>query len=96
MVLPVRIELTTSALPRMRSTTELRQQFVRSGAPMTGRAFACQPVAGGLRRGHVLVTMTKDREREERLAAALRENLKRRKAQSRNLSPSEPKDSDQQ
>ena len=26
MVLPVRIELTTSALPRMRSTTELRQQ----------------------------------------------------------------------
>ena len=25
MVLPVRIELTTSALPRMRSTTELRQ-----------------------------------------------------------------------
>ena len=27
MVLPVRIELTTSALPRMRSTTELRQQF---------------------------------------------------------------------
>ena len=27
MVLPVRIELTTSALPRMRSTTELRQHF---------------------------------------------------------------------
>ena len=26
LVLPVRIELTTSALPRMRSTTELRQQ----------------------------------------------------------------------
>ena len=26
MVLPVRIELTTSALPRMRSTTELRQR----------------------------------------------------------------------
>jgi hypothetical protein len=29
MVLPVRIELTTSALPRMRSTTELRQQSPR-------------------------------------------------------------------
>ena len=44
----------------------------------------------------MLVAMTKDREREERLAEALRENLKRRKAQSRKLSPSEPKDSDQQ
>jgi hypothetical protein len=29
--------------------------------------------------------MEKDKEREERLAAALRENLKRRKAQSRDL-----------
>jgi hypothetical protein len=34
MVLPVRIELTTSALPRMRSTTELRQPiaFREAGA----------------------------------------------------------------
>lgn len=31
LVLPVRIELTTSALPRMRSTTELRQHDVRGG-----------------------------------------------------------------
>jgi hypothetical protein len=30
MVLPVRIELTTSALPRMRSTTELRQHSLAS------------------------------------------------------------------
>ena len=29
----------------------------------------------------------KDKEREERLAAALRENLRRRKAQSRELDP---------
>ena len=29
MVLPVRIELTTSALPRMRSTTELRQHRLK-------------------------------------------------------------------
>ena len=36
MVLPVRIELTTSALPRMRSTTELRQHFWE-GAPMAVR-----------------------------------------------------------
>jgi hypothetical protein len=48
MVLPVRIELTTSALPRMRSTTELRQHFVRSGAPMTVRALPCQPAGIGL------------------------------------------------
>jgi len=38
--------------------------------------------------------MTEDREREERLAAALRENLRRRKAQSRQLSTPEPKDAD--
>jgi hypothetical protein len=31
----------------------------------------------------------KDKEREERLAAALRENLRRRKAQSRRLDPEE-------
>jgi hypothetical protein len=42
MVLPVRIELTTSALPRMRSTTELRQHFCGGGAPMTVRAAPCQ------------------------------------------------------
>ena len=36
MVLPVRIELTTSALPRMRSTTELRQHFVRRGRAYGG------------------------------------------------------------
>ena len=37
MVLPVRIELTTSALPRMRSTTELRQHFSGSRGPMATR-----------------------------------------------------------
>jgi len=36
----------------------------------------------------------KDREREERLAAALRENLRHRKAQSRNLSEHKPDTSD--
>ena len=34
----------------------------------------------------------KDKEREERLAAALRENLRRRKAQSREISAEEKKD----
>jgi len=32
----------------------------------------------------------KDEEREQRLAAALRENLKRRKAQAREAAPSKP------
>src|SRR6185369_12484802 len=42
-VLPVRIELTTSALPRMRSTTELRQHFVRKGAPMAAAPAPVNP-----------------------------------------------------
>ena len=36
----------------------------------------------------------KDKEREERLAAALRENLRRRKAQSRQLEQPEKDDED--
>ena len=44
---------------------------------------ARQPVAADARPGHVvgMPRKDKDREREERLAAALRENLRRRKAQ---------------
>jgi hypothetical protein len=34
----------------------------------------------------------KDKEREERLAAALRENLRKRKAQTRSLAGPKPKD----
>jgi hypothetical protein len=37
---------------------------------------------------HLGEMSSKDKEREERLAAALRENLRRRKAQSRNISAS--------
>jgi hypothetical protein len=44
------------------------------------------PLAGAERRGHVAQMSSKDKEREERLAAALRENLRRRKTQSRELS----------
>src|SRR3546814_4742491 len=45
MVLPVRIELTTSALPRMRSTTELRQHdhLPDSGAGLWKRAYGRSP-----------------------------------------------------
>ena len=83
MVLPVRIELTTSALPRMRSTTELRQHC-EEVAPLTVRARACQP---GLPSSAVRVRTgamaDKKSERDKRLAAALRDNLKRRKAGAR-------------
>jgi hypothetical protein len=41
------------------------------------------PVASFGRGGHVVHMAAKDKQREERLAAALRENLKRRKAQAR-------------
>lgn len=40
-------------------------------------------LAGRARAGHVAQMATDDKKREERLAAALRENLKRRKAQAR-------------
>ena len=43
---------------------------------MTGRGLTCQPKSGSGRG-----MTTKDQQREQRLAAALRENLKRRKAQ---------------
>lgn len=55
-------------------------------------SLARQPVAADAREGHVVGMAQKDKEREERLAAALRENLRRRKAQSRALSGPEAKD----
>ena len=48
-VLPVRIELTTSALPRMRSTTELRQHRLSGEAALWPRR-AAKPVKAGLAR----------------------------------------------
>ena len=91
MVLPARIELATSALPRMRSTTELRQHFHHRAEPfgLRSRAYgrarpACQ---GGLRRMRQFAygaAMTSGRDdRKARLAQALRDNLRRRKAQAR-------------
>jgi hypothetical protein len=82
MVLPVRIELTTSPLPRVCSTTELRQRWRRwRGYAVDARAS--QPVAQRRRQAHLMLMAENDKEREERLAAALRENLRRRKAQAR-------------
>ena len=80
MVLLGRIELPASPLPRVRSTTELQQHGKEARAigyrgALVKRAAARQ--ASGM--------SEKDRKptREERLAAQLRENLRRRKAQAR-------------
>jgi len=53
---------------------------------MTARCLPCQPVAAGMAAAHVIGMADKDKDREERLAAALRENLRKRKAQTRALS----------
>ena len=61
---------------------------------MRVRLLPCQPVAGRASRAHVIGMAEKDKEREERLAAALRENLRKRKAQVRSFSAG-AKDKDQ-
>lgn len=92
MVLPVRIELTTSALPRMRSTTELRQHSARAAfpAPRGSGPFAQgRPVVKEHAPGLSHRAMN-DAEKKARLAAALRENLRKRKAQARAVSEATP------
>jgi hypothetical protein len=111
MVLPVRIELTTSALPRMRSTTELRQHKRQQGTPgrIRRRAYGLErPACQGMARLVLLSepsiserlaavappvmegAMSQPKpDRAERLAAALRENLRRRKQQARGDSAGE-------
>ena len=56
--------------------------------------FARQPVADAWGGAHLVVMTGKDKEREERLAAALRENLRRRKAQAREIGEDKPDKSD--
>ena len=93
MVLLGRIELPTSALPRMRSTTELQQHTIPLGpAALQGVWAGARYWPGGLALSSEWLD-SRDRlpmpekppltPREQRLAAALRENLKRRKAQAR-------------
>ena len=106
MVLLGRIELPTSALPRMRSTTELQQHTISAwplspanrrggqGRANDGGMGLCQATfrphlrqdlqehgAIGIQTG--MSDPKSPTSREERLAARLRENLKRRKAQAR-------------
>ena len=59
--------------------------------------FACQPVARLADDRHAVGVTGKDKDRDERLAAALRENLKRRKEQTRGdppAAPTKPDDAD--
>ena len=111
MVLPERIELSTSPLPRECSTTELRQLgYARAEARDTRRPRAWQGERSGrfgidcswrltaARRSLSIagvtdkpnLTHTKASEhaaRDERLARALRDNLRRRKEQARARAP---------
>ena len=84
-MLPVRIELTTSALPRMRSTTELRQHGPETRAEAALWRMA-RPASRLADRSAICLgkcmTQAED-ERAKRLAEALRANLRRRKAQAR-------------
>jgi hypothetical protein len=96
MVLLDRIELSTSSLPMTRSTTELQQQpgptpAIRRGQarPMARRAETVNPE--GLTKcrlseqGEAMAQPPprSDKSREDRLAEALRENLRKRKDQAR-------------
>ena len=116
MVLPDRIELSASPLPRECSTTELRQQDIRAGPDAGSNAIGSGstqglklPIGERFRRKRNCTvlergTMTqqgRDKSgaaaaREQRLAAKLRENLARRKAQARarrageGVDPAEP------
>lgn len=85
LVLPHRIELWTSPLPRGCSTTELRQRRRERISDHAGDVErpACRPRFGLLSISVMTGGSGKsgDPRRVERLKAALRDNLKRRKAQ---------------
>ena len=93
MVLLGRIELPTSPLPRVRSTTELQQQDHEEAGREVNPPGRRAPLAFGSplvkrERGRQAGSMSEDKReptREERLAAKLRENLRRRKAQAREM-----------
>ncbi len=95
MVLLGRIELPTSALPRMRSTTELQQPTSAhinrhaTGAALlaVGGLFVKRGVEiyGKLGQNKHVTDPNQPESRNARLAAQLRTNLHRRKAQAREM-----------
>ena len=82
MVLLGRIELPTSPLPRVCSTTELQQRLWEAARLRHGGGLVKQE---RLRQAVEMAANDDKATREERLAAKLRENLRRRKAQARAL-----------
>jgi hypothetical protein len=88
MVLLERIELSTSPLPRVCSTTELQQRRKKARAIVAPRPAVKLRLRPGADSGKALPMSEppSSPSREERLAAKLRENLRRRKAQARALS----------
>ncbi len=90
MVLSVRIELTTSALPRMRSTTELRQHVRGRGRYGQSNARLSTRLASDAAGDRAMPMSKADQQRADRLAAALGENLRRRKSQARAAEPEKP------
>lgn len=104
MVLLGRIELPTSPLPRVRSTTELQQRRGQArpivAPPPNVKRTCTAPAIPSLCRLSIRPDKAnalrmreeprKNMSREERLAAKLRENLRRRKAQARALADSAP------
>ena len=89
MVLLERIELSASPLPRVRSTTELQQPAMCRRALLSRwRAMSSAGLQAGADSGkafHMSEGQGNNMSREERLAAKLRENLRRRKAQGREI-----------
>lgn len=109
MVLPDRIELSASPLPRGCSTTELRQHVGEGMAVRRdGGSFAIgsgstqgqkAPITGfevPRFRAYAMSKTEQAAQREQRLAAKLRENLKRRKGQTKARAQSEAQAPDPQ
>ena len=104
-----RIELPTSALPRMRSTTELQQHTIPKGphrrwAEGRGALLAVHPCfvkrmpdsAARLPMPEDQPPLSRQATREQRLAAKLRENLQRRKQQAREIARTSDADPSQE
>ena len=76
-----RIELPTSSLPMTRSTTELQQRIPREAGLCVGTAYMSSCLRRANEFGIVFgMKPVKAKTREDRLAEALRANLRRRKA----------------
>ena len=81
MVLLGRIELPTSSLPMTRSTTELQQRIPRKAGLCVGTAQLSSRLRRVIEFGNVLgMKPLTTKSKEDRLAEALRANLRRRKA----------------